>query len=410
LSRTSKVLLALVAGLALGIVLSAAGSPSLQAIPRFLEPIGTLWVNALRMTVLPLILPALILGVNALPDSREIGRLGARSLAVFIGILALAATGAVLVGGPVFSHLKIPAEAAATLRARAELAGGDTVQMAGKIFGVGPWVAELIPSNPAKAAVDGALLPLIVCTLIFGLALGRIAPAHREPFLRGVRTIYETALVVVNWILLCAPLGVFALAVTLAHQLGLTAAGAIAYYIVAASAVSVLLTGLFYLGACVAGGQSLRSFARAAAPAQAVAFSSRSSYAALPALLESADQILGLPLPVRSFVLPLAAAGFRAGGAAAVAMGVLFIARLYGIEPSAEQLATIAALSVVTSISAPGIPGGSILVMMPILLAAHLPMAAVGLLLAADTIPDLFRTTANVTGDLAAATIISRLN
>ena len=313
-------------------------------------------------------------------------------------------------GVPVLSHLKIPADAAAALRAGAELGSGSTAQMAGQISSAGQWISELIPANPAKAAADGALLPLIVCTLIFGLALGRIAPAHREPFLRGVRTIYETALVVVNWILLCAPLGVFALAVALAHQLGRSAAGAIAYYIVTVSAVSILLTGLFYLGACVVGGQSLRRFARAVAPAQAVAFSSRSSYAALPALLESADQVLGLPLAVRSFVLPLAAAGFRAGGAAGIAIGVLFIARLYGVEPSGEQLATIVALSVVTSISAPGIPGGSIFVMLPILLATHLPAAAVGLLLAADTIPDLFRTTANVTGDLAAATMIARLN
>ena len=107
MSRTSKVLLALVAGLATGCVVSTVGAGWLQAIPRILEPIGALWVNALRMTVLPLVLTALVLGVNALPDSREVGRLGVRTLAVFAGILAGAAAVAVLIGKPVLAHLNL---------------------------------------------------------------------------------------------------------------------------------------------------------------------------------------------------------------------------------------------------------------------------------------------------------------
>jgi proton glutamate symport protein len=173
--------------------------------------------------------------------------------------------------------------------------------------------------------------------------------------------------------------------------------------------MSIAFIALLHLGARLIGGVSWRTFARAAAPAQAVAFSSRSSLAALPAMLESAEQTLGLPLSVRSFVLPLAAASFKAGGAVAIPIGVLFMARLYGIDPTPAQLVTIAVLSIVTSFSAPGIPGGSIIVMVPVLLAAHLPVTAVGLLLAADAIPDLFRTSANVTGDLVAATIVARL-
>jgi Na+/H+-dicarboxylate symporter len=409
LSRTSKVLLALVAGLATGCVVSVMGSAWLQAIPRCLEPIGALWVNALRMTVLPLILSALILGVTGLPDSHGIGRLGARTLGVFAGILAVAAAFAVVVGAPVLSHLRIAPAAAAALRAHAERLSGGAIQEAGKISSVGQWLSDLIPSNPVKAAADGALLPLIVCALIFGVALGRIAPAQRDPFLRWVRAVYETSLMVVGWVLIAAPLGVFALAVTLASQLGVAAAGAVAYYVATASGMSIAFIALLHLAARVIAGVSWRAFARAAGPAQAVAFSSRSSLAALPAMLESSDQVLGLPLPVRSFVLPLAAAGFKAGGAIGISIGVLFMARLYGIAPSPAEVVTIALLSVVTSVSSPGIPGGSIIVMVPVLLAAHLPVTAVGLLLAADAIPDLFRTVTNVTADLVAATIIARL-
>lgn len=408
MSRTSKVLLALVAGLATGCIVSAVGSAGLQVIPRILEPIGTLWVNALRMTVLPLVLTALILGVNALPDSRDVGRLGVRTLAVFAGMLAAAAALAVLIGQPVLAHLNVPAPAAAALRARAEYSSGDTVQTAGRLSSVGQWMTDLVPTNPVKAAADGSLLPLIVCALIFGLALARLAAVSREPFLRWIRAVYEMALVVVGWVLAAAPVGVFALAVTLASQLGFAAAGAVAYYIATAAGLALVFLALLYLGVGLIGRTSLRTFARAAAPAQAVGFSSRSSLASLPALLEGADQVLALPLQVRSFVLPLAAASFRPGGAIAIVTGVLFIARLYGIELASAQLVTIAALSAVTSVSAPGIPGGSIFVMVPVLLAVHLPVTAVGLLLAADAIPDLFRTVANVTGDLAAATLIAR--
>ena len=293
----SKVLLALVAGLATGCVVSATGSTWLQAIPRFLEPVGAVWVNALRMTVLPLIISALIIGVNALPDSRDLGRLGLRMLGIFAGILAVASAFAVIVGSRVISHLKIDGPGITALRTHAELSSGDSAHTAGRIATLGQWFADLVPNNPAKAAADGTLLPLIVCTLIFGLALSRISPTNREPFLRWVRAVYEMALVVVGWILIAAPVGVFALAVTLASQLGVAAAGAVAYYVATACGLTLIFLGLLYLGARLIGGQSWRTFARAAAPAQAVAFSSRSSLASLPALLEGADKVLGLPPP-----------------------------------------------------------------------------------------------------------------
>ena len=169
-----------------------------------------------------------------------------------------------------------------------------------------------------------------------------------------------------------------------------------------------VFTAVLYLAAWLIGKESLRTFARACAPAQAVAFSSRSSLAALPAMLESCDVVLHLPLPVRSFFIPLAVATFRTGAAIAIPVGVLFIARLYGTQISAAQFVTLVLTAIVTTFSAPGIPGGTIIVMVPVLLAMNLPVAAVGLLLGVDTIPDMFRTTLNVTGDMAAATILAR--
>ncbi|HVT40517.1 MAG TPA: cation:dicarboxylase symporter family transporter, partial [Gemmatimonadaceae bacterium] len=210
-------------------------------------------------------------------------------------------------------------------------------------------------------------------------------------------------------ILVVAPLGVFALAVSVGAKLGLAAAGALATYVVLVVGITVAFCVLvLYPSALVFGGVSLRTFARGALPAQAVAFSSRSSLAALPAMLESGRDRLALSTPFASFFFPLAVTLFRCGAAIGQVIGALFVAKLYGVALGPGQLTAIAVTSVVTTFSVPGIPGGSIIMIVPVLLAAGVPAAGVGLLLGVDTIPDMFRTTTNVTGDLTAAVILAR--
>jgi Na+/H+-dicarboxylate symporter len=165
---------------------------------------------------------------------------------------------------------------------------------------------------------------------------------------------------------------------------------------------------VLYPAAVIGGRISLLEFARATAPAQAVAFSARSSLAALPAMIEAARERLRAPEAITGFLLPLAASTFRAGSAIGCTVGVLFVARLYGVELGAAQLGAIVLGVVLTTFSVPGVPAGSIIVMVPILISAGVPAAATGLLIAIDTIPDMFRTTANVTGDMTVATILSR--
>ena len=206
-----------------------------------------------------------------------------------------------------------------------------------------------------------------------------------------------------------APIGVFALAVPLSAKLGLSAAGALAGYIV----VTALLLCIFallvlYPVAALGGRISLADFARGSFSAQAVAFSARSSLAALPAMMESSRSRLRLPEQVTSFFLPLAASTFRVGGALGLTIGVVFVARLYGVALAPAQLATIVLTVVLTTFSVPGIPAGSIIVMVPVLLAAGLPVEGMGILLGVDTIPDMFRTATNVTGDMMAAVVIGR--
>ena len=217
MSLTTKVLIALAAGLGVGIAIASSGNAAAQAIPGYLEPIGTMWVNALRMTVVPLVFTAIVIGVTSLPDPRSIGRIGGRALLLALVILASAATFAVVVGPIAMSFLKIDASAAAALRASAIASSGAAVESAQKIVGVSQWMVDLVPTNPIKAAADSAMLPLIVFTLLFGLAITRIAADGRAALMRVMQGIFEASLTLVHWVLLAAPLGVFALTIPLAQ-------------------------------------------------------------------------------------------------------------------------------------------------------------------------------------------------
>jgi proton glutamate symport protein len=219
-------------------------------------------------------------------------------------------------------------------------------------------------------------------------------------------------LVIVRWVLLLAPVGIFALVLPLSAKMGLGAAGALAYYVVLSSALSVVVMLCLYPLAISLGSVSLGRFLRATIPAQAVAFSSQSSLASLPAMLEGAEGRLGLPPRITSVVLPLAVAIFRLSTPVRMTVGALFIAHLYGIPLGAMQIATVAFTSVLVGIGGVGLPGGAnfFASFVPVFLAAGLPIQGVGILLAVDTIPDMFQTVNNVTADMAATTIVARFS
>jgi Na+/H+-dicarboxylate symporter len=403
MSLTMRVLVALVAGLGLGVGISVSESSALSALARWIEPLGTLFINAIRMTIIPLVVSSLIVGVASAPDSRTIGRLGGRALAFMLVCLAIACTLGVLAAGPAFSLLSIDPAASAALRASAAASAGDSTR-AMPTFA--QWLVDLVPSNPIKAAADGAMLPLIIFSLAFGIALTRIDAQRRAPVVRGLEGILDASITLVHWVLQLAPIGVFALAVPLATRLGLSAAGALATYIAVVSVLSTLLIGLLYPVAVLGGRVPLGTFARAILPAQAMAFSGRSSLAALPAMITATRDTLKLPPQIAGFLVPLLTATFRIGAGVGQTVPIVFISHLYGIPLGPAQLATIAFTAIVVSFSVPGIPGGTIIAMVPVLMAAGLPIEGAGIMLGVDTIPDMFRTTANVTGDMTAAVVL----
>ncbi len=409
MSLTTKVLIALIGGMALGVAASMSGSPALVRAATWIEPAGTLFINAIRMTVIPLVMGSLVVGVASAPDPRSIGRVGARALVVFVVTLLIGAVFAVLVAPPLIHLFPLDDAARASLSSGTATVATAAAGGARTIPTFTQWLVDLIPVNPVKAAADGAMLPLIVFSLLFGLAIARLTPERREGLVRFFDGVAQASLILVRWILELAPIGVFALAVPLAARMGASAAGALAYYILIVVVVTTAFCLLVLYPLAIFGGRvSPGDFARAALPPQAVAISARSSLAALPAMMESARTRLKLPEEIVSFLLPLAASTYRPGGAVGLIVGVTFLAHLYGVTLGATQLATIVLTVVLATFSVPGIPGGSILIMAPVLMAAGIDVAGQGILLGVDTIPDMFRTATNVTGDMATATVLGR--
>jgi proton glutamate symport protein len=407
MSLSTKVLLALGVGIAAGLALSVAHSAATHVVVAIVEPVGTLFIAAIRMTVIPLVVSSLIVGIAAAESGADLARLGSRGFVLFVLLLLASGVVAALVAPPVLAHVSLDPSAVASLRS-----AHGTLTLANASAAVqtpGQWLASLVPANAMRAAVDGAMLPLIVFALLFGLGLLAVPAEQRDTIVAILRGVAAAMLVIVEWLLVVAPIGVFALVLPLVARLGLSAVGALATYVVLVSVAAFAFMLVVIYPAAVWGGRvSLKRFARAALPAQAVAFSSRSSIAALPALIESARTRLGLSDDVATFFLPLASALFRAGASLGLVTGCLFIARLYGMTIGPTQLATLVVTSVLTSFSIPGIPGGSIFAMVPVLTSVGLPIEGIGILLGVDTIPDIFRTTTNVTGQLATAAIVGR--
>jgi len=400
-----RVLIGLLAGFLLGVALTGSSSPAVTAAIGILTPVGTIFVNLIRMTVVPLVVSMLVASVGATAATRGLGRTGTRALLIAIGLLTAAAGVSVLVSVPLFARISIDQSAALALQGPATSAPGASVPSGSPTLAT--WLIDLVPVNIVKAAADGAMLPLIFFAIVFGLALAQVEGTKRDAVLRVVEGVAETMQRVVVGILSLAPIGVFALAVPLASRMGWSAAGAVVAYV---ALVVVLTIGavavLLYPLGILAGSMSPAAFVSYCAPGQAIAFAARSSLAAIPAIVESAERA-GLPARACRVVLPLAAVAFHFGTAVAQTVGVVFLARLFGVTLTATQLASVVFTVVLTSFAVPGIPGGSIIAMVPALTVANVPLDGLGILLAVDTIPDMFRTAANVTGAMTLTAILS---
>jgi proton glutamate symport protein len=406
MSFGTRVVLGLVAGLAVGALLAAADNPSLARIVPLLEPVGTLWLNALRMTIIPLVVAMLITGIASAAETAATGRIAARTLLAFLMLLTAAAILGAILTPTILAWWPVNPEAAAAFRAGVS----HSATAIPPLPPLREWIVDIIPSNPFKAAADGALLQLVIFALFFGFAASRITPDLRTPLLGFFQAVMETMFVMVQWVLRVAPIGVFALALGVGARGGVNAAGALGQYLILMCSLSLLITFLAYPVAVLFGRVSLIQFAKAVAPAQAVGISTQSSLASLPAMITGAQAQLGLPERVTSITLPLAVALFRLTSPLVNISIVIFVAHVYGVHLDATRLAIGVVLAVVTNFSVVSLPSQLSLLntTVPISLAMGVPLELLPLLLAVEVIPDIFRTLGNVTADVAVTAIVAR--
>jgi len=404
LSPTARVLAGLSGGAALGIALTRWQVALASTVAAFFQPIGDLWLNALQMTVVPLVVALVVLGVASTSNVAESGRTARRALIVFLVLLSAGAAFAAVFAPFQLSLLPRDPELITALRAAIGTPVADAATT-----GFAQRIATIIPSNAIAAAAQSAMLPLVVCALLFGFALTRVEAARRTQAVDLFQTLADVMVVIVRWVLWVGPIGVFALAFSVCVKAGASILSMLAWYVLAQCALYLIVMVGLYLVAIFAGGQRLRAFAAGILPAQAIAMSTQSSLATLPAMVESAQNRLGCQPAVTSLVLPMAVSLFRMTSPVQYIGISSYIAWIYGVDLSASHLAVAVVLSVVISLGSVGLPGQvSLMAMnMPVIQSLGLPVAPLGLMLAVETIPDAFATLGNVTGDLAATTVVA---
>lgn len=400
---TSRILLSLIAGLVIGALLAGEGASVLDPVLSVAEPVGGIWLDALRMTIVPLVFSLLVVGVASAAGTAAAGGTAARALLWFAVFLTLSAafSAAALTG--VLAVWPAPEAAAAGLRA----AAGASAEALPEFPTMAAWLRAFIPVNPVAAAAEGTMASLVVFALLFGLAATRIRPDLQRTLLAVFQAVVEAMLVLVQWVLAVAPIGVFALALVVGARAGFGAAGALGHYILLLSGVCVAVTLLAYLIA-VAASAPLLGFARAVAPAQAVAFSTQSSIASLPAMI-AGTQALGVSEKTSAVVLPLAVSLFRITSPAANLGVAVYCAHVFGVDLNLALMLAGIGVAAVISLASVGLPGQITFFTTtgPICLIMGVPLELLPILLAVETIPDIFRTVGNVTADVAVTCLVA---
>lgn len=389
--------LRILAGLGLGLAAGAllAGSTAGATLQQVAGPVGRLWLEALTMTVVPLVTALLISGMSGASGAGQ-GRLAPRALAAFAVALLAACLASAALTSLALAAWPVPA-AAASLRpdGTPPVIGGD-------------WLAGLF-ANPVRAAADTAMLPLVIFALLFGIALGRLQGRQRRVLDAAFGGIVTVMLTIVHWVLWLGPIGVFALASGVGARAGLAAFGVLGHYVALVIAACLVTLLLAWAAAWLLGRLSPLAFLRAALPAQAIALSTQSSLAALPAMLDSAAA-LGVRRADAGVVLPLAVSVFRAASAAANVTVAVWLAALHGVPLSPTTLVTGAVVAAAVSVAAVGLPAqvSFFAIIGPVCIAMGVPVALLPLLLGIETVPDIFRTLGNVTADLAVTRVIGQ--
>ena len=372
--------------------------------------VGTLFLNALKMLIVPLIVSSIIVGIAGIGSSGDLGRLGGKTLlyyattsllAILIGLIMVNNFQPGIVEGQPARDLIGLSEDVSTVVEKVE--GKDASDIAA-IF------LRMVPTNIVAAAANGQMLGLIFFSLLFGYFMTRVSHSYASTLHNFWEGVFEVMMMITDWVMKFAPIGVFALVAKVVASTGFSAFKPLAWFVVtvlAALAFHFLIT-LPLLLRFIAGVNPLRMY-RAMAPALLTAFSTASSSATLPLTLECVEKNAKVSNRTSSFVLPLGATVNMDGTALYECVAAIFIAQAYGLELSFAQQFTVIVVALLTSIGVAGIPAASLVAISIILTTIGLPVEALGLILAVDRILDMCRTSINVFSDSCGAVIIARL-
>lgn len=387
----------LVAGLGLGLVAAATGSDFLMAIATGVAPIGTAFMNAIRMVVIPLVMAVIFSGVAKLGDPRKIGRLGGLTLAFFWVTLIPA----ILLGmGVMWVGLAFTPDVTAPL---------SVAQEAPELPGMVAFLVSLIPSNPFAAASNGALLPLIVFTALVAAATGTLEEEPRQRLIGLADAMGDALIKLVWWILWTAPIGIFALAAPVTAQMGWALLQSLAVFVVC------VIVGLFLYFALVfapllrfVGRMGTVKFLRGTFGAASIAFSTTSTVAALPVALEEVEENLGVSKTIADLVIPLGASMYRPGSALFQGAAIIFLAHLYGVPVPAAAVGGAVLATFLVALTVAPVPSSGVVTLAPALDVVGIPIGGLAILLGIDRIPDMFRSTLNNLGQLTTAVLMDR--
>ena len=411
-----QIIIGLVLGLLYGIVAANNGWGSFTS--DWIAPFGTIFMNLLKLIAVPLVLSSLITGVASLSDLKKLSRIGGKTIAIYVGTTAVAVTIGLISVNMLQPGDKVPDQMKENLQKTYQEDASVRAGSAQKVKDRGPMqpIVDIVPSNFfSSASSNRNMLQVVFVAIFVGIGLIQIPKDKGKPVLDFFEGLNDVVIKLVDFIMLMAPVGVFALIAQTINKVAgndlsqvLELLGALGYYMIAVIFGLIIHAGFTYTGLLkFMTKMPLKTFYKGIAPAQLLAFSTSSSGATLPVTMECCEDELGVSEEVSSFVLPLGATINMDGTALYQAVAAVFIAQTLGMELGIGAQLTIILTAVLASIGTAAVPGAGIIMLVIILEAVGVPSEGIALILGVDRILDMMRTTINVTGDATVAVIIA---
>ncbi len=388
---TTKILLGLILGIVVGLLLNG----NQEFANTYIKPFGTLFLNMIKMIIVPLVFSSLIVGAASIGDPKTLGRIGGKTLMYYLLTTAFAVTiglvlATVLKPG---SGLAIPIDAVAT---------------PAEVPSIIDTLLNMVPSNPLRGLVDGNILQVIVFALFLGIGCTALPENVSKPFISFFDSLAEIMYKITAFIMKFAPIGVFGLIVPVVTQYGLDVLKPLSMVIFAVYVGCIIHAVVVYSTAVkVLAKINPIKFFKGIAPAAITAFSTTSSSGTLPVTIKNVRENLGVSEKISSFVLPLGATINMDGTALYQGVCALFLAQVYGIDLTIAQMFTIILTATLGSIGTAGVPGAGFIMLTLVLQSVGLPLEGLVLIAGIDRILDMARTSVNVIGDASCAVIVA---